>query len=448
MALNHRPAAQIHSSPTDKAGRREILPLIVLSIVIAVVASRIGKITIPVGPATISIFPMVWGLIIGALLSMQKIRPIPKLVQRTANALLGLFVLFLVARLSFNIGPELRTILQAGPALLLQEVGHFLGTIVLALPLAVALKMGPATIGATFSLDREPAFAMVNEKYGPDSDQYRGVLAMYVFGTLFGAVIISFLTSFVASLHIFDPGALAMGVGVGSGSMMAAGIASIIDIYPAAEATVTGLAAVSNLITTVGGVYVGVFVALPLADKFYHFLTRGKQQDAVVSTEDDETNRRLREQISANMRPVTVPLWVSLSIITALGLFTATIETGSWDINYVWGYLTMDVLVAGSMLLHKAFKPISTIIWVTTLGTAVSSPWSPISDQLQAWVGSVDYLSLCTVVLVMAGLSIGKDAPLLRQIGWKIVPVGLTAIVASFLFSIVIAEFSLGMWTL
>lgn len=448
MSITHRPRTGTAAAPIDRAGKRQILPLVVLSVLIAVVASIIGKVTIPVGPATISIFPMVWGLILGALISMQKVKPVPVFVQRTANALLGLFVLFLVARLSFNIGPELRTILQAGPALLLQEVGHFLGTIVLALPLAVALKMGPATIGATFSLDREPAFAMVNEKYGPDSDQYRGVLAMYVFGTLFGAVIISFLTSLVASLDIFDPGALAMGVGVGSGSMMAAGIASIVDIYPDAAATVSGLAAVSNLITTVGGVYVGVFIALPLADKFYHFLTRGKQADAVVSAEEGEANRALREKISANMRPVSVPLWASFAIINALGLFTATIETGGWDIKYLWGYLTMDALVALSMLLHKAFKPISTIIWVTTLGTAISSPWSPLTGVMHDWVGSVDYLSLCTVVLVMAGLSIGKDAPLLRQIGWKIIPVGVTAIVASFLFSVVIAEFSLGMWTL
>src|SRR3546814_6909006 len=52
-----------------------------------------------------------------------------------------------------------------------------------ALPISVLLRMGKATVGATFSLDREPSFAMVSEKYGPDSDQYRGVLAMYVFGT-------------------------------------------------------------------------------------------------------------------------------------------------------------------------------------------------------------------------------------------------------------------------
>jgi hypothetical protein len=54
-------------------------------------------------------------------------------------------------------------------------------------------------VGATFSLDREPAFTMVSEKYGTDSDQNRGVVAMYVFGTLFGAVYISLLASLLLS---------------------------------------------------------------------------------------------------------------------------------------------------------------------------------------------------------------------------------------------------------
>lgn len=433
----------------ERASWRELIPLICLGLVIAIVSELIGKIEIPAGPAMIAIYPMVWGLIIGAFVSMQPIVKMPVFVQRTANALVGLFVLLLVARLSFNIGPEMKTIVEAGPALLLQEVGHLLGTVALALPLAVALKMGTATIGATFSLDREPAFAMVNEKYGPDSDQYRGVLAMYVFGTLFGAITISFLTSAVASLDIFNPQALAMGVGVGSGSMMAAGVASIVDLYPDQENAVTGLAAVSNLITTVGGVYVGIYVALPLADKFYHFLTRGKDKGgaagAAAPAEGDE-NKDFREKVTKNLAPVHVPLWVSMTVITVIGLITASIAGEGWNTSYVWGYLIMDALILVSMLLHKITRVISAIIWVTTIGALISSPWSPIQKPIVDAVSSVNFLSIATVVLVFAGLSLGKDVPLLRKIGWKIIPVGLMAIFASFFLSVVIAEFTLGYW--
>ena len=43
------------------------------------------------------------------------------------------------------------------------------GSLLLALPLAVLLRMGPATVGATFSIDREPSFAMVTSRFGADS---------------------------------------------------------------------------------------------------------------------------------------------------------------------------------------------------------------------------------------------------------------------------------------
>ncbi|MDI3279596.1 DUF3100 domain-containing protein, partial [Arthrobacter sp. AL08] len=65
---------------------------------------------------------------------------------------------------------------------------------------------------------------------------------------------------------------------------------------------------------------------------------------------------------------------------------------------------------------------------------------------LTAVIKTVDFLSIATVMLTLAGLSLGKDIPLLKNIGWKIIPVGLVAITASFLLSTVIAEFALGLW--
>ena len=64
-----------------------------------------------------------------------------------------------------------RRLLDAGPALLLQELGHLFGTVLFSLPIAVALKMGRATVGACFSIDREGSFAIVGDKYGADSDE-------------------------------------------------------------------------------------------------------------------------------------------------------------------------------------------------------------------------------------------------------------------------------------
>lgn len=138
--------------------------LVAFAILLAAGAQLIGPLVIPIGIASVTLLPMIWGLLAGSVVSGQRFRPFPIDLQHAATSLMGVGVLVLGARLSFEIGPQLPVVLQAGPALLLQEVGHLLGTIALALPLAVLLKMGPATIGATFSIDRETSFAMVSER--------------------------------------------------------------------------------------------------------------------------------------------------------------------------------------------------------------------------------------------------------------------------------------------
>ncbi|MFF9347002.1 DUF3100 domain-containing protein [Streptomyces sp. NPDC014734] len=452
------------------AGARQTLPIAALALVIALVVQAVGQLDIDLGVGSVIVFPMVWGLILGLLVSVQKVRPLGIRLQKVASALVGVAVMLLVARLAFNIGPSLPTLVKAGPALLLQEIGHLLGTVAVALPLAVALRLGRATVGATFSLDREPSFAMVSEKYGPDSDQYRGVLAMYVFGTMFGAVFITLLTSLVSNWNIFDPLALAMGAGVGSGSMMAASSASIVAAYPGHEEAILGMAAVSNLITTILGVYVGIYVALPLADRFYRVLTRRRgtrtpetaTPDALSApggpsapdahsapdgtTGDADANRAFREEVAAASGEIRIPLGLSLGVLTVLGLGTASVAAGTigWDI--AGGYAVLLGLVLFGLFLAKVSRKISAIVWITTVGAYVSSPWFFASGTLNDLVGSVDFLSIATIMLTLAGLSLGKDLPLLRHIGWKIIPVGLVAITASFLLSVVIAEFTLGAW--
>lgn len=446
---------------TDKAGTRLTLPVAALAFVIALAVQFIGQAKIDLGIGAIIIFPMVWGLILGLLVSIQKFKPLGLDLQRVAAALVGVAVLLLVARLAFNIGPSLPSLIKAGPALLLQEVGHLLGTVVLALPLAVLLRMGKATVGATFSLDREPSFAMVSEKYGPDSDQYRGVLAMYVFGTLFGAIFITLLTSLVANWKIFDPLALAMGAGVGSGSMMAASAASIIAAYPGDQEAILGMAAISNLITTILGVYVGIYIALPMADRFYKLLTRNKetakvaagtapQERSAAELEQDgiqaEENRRFREEVAKSSAAMKLPLWLSLSVLTVLGVGTAAVAAKGLNLSILAGYGIMLALVLVSLLLARITRKVSAIVFITTIGAYISSPWFFGSGVLNEAVKAVDFLSIATVMLTLAGLSLGKDIPLLRNIGWKIIPVGLVAITASFLLSTVIAEFALGLW--
>ncbi len=107
-------------------GMRKAWPVAGLAFLIAVFCQVIGSLTLDLGIGKIVIFPMVWGIIIGALVSIQKLKPLGLDLQKTANALVGVAVLLLVARLAFNIGPSLRPP-QVGLSILLRFMPRRVG---------------------------------------------------------------------------------------------------------------------------------------------------------------------------------------------------------------------------------------------------------------------------------------------------------------------------------
>ena len=411
--------------------------LIGLMVVIASIAQIIGPLSIPIGDVSIMLLPMIWALLMGVLVSGQRIKPLPVDLQHTANAIMAIAVLVLCGRLALTLGQQIPEILRAGPALLLQEFGNVFGSLLLALPLAVLLRMGPATIGATFSIDREPSFAMVTSRFGADSPQYRGVLSMYVFGSIFGAIIVSIVASVVSSRNIFRWEALAMGSGVGSGSMMAAGIASVTAAHPEYSEQIAAFATTANLIATLGGVPLALWISLPLADRFYHFLTR-HQKNSVVA----EASGTISAMTQALQAPkVNLAPWATMAILSGAGLVTATIASKGFSFSMVFTYVIIMAMVALGLLAAGATKgKVPALIVVIVIGAYITSPWFPGASWVLETVASVDFLSVITLMLAIAGLSIGKDLPMLKQIGWKILPVGFVVITATFLASTVIAE--------
>lgn len=406
-------------------------PLVLLTLVLTLVAELIGPHTVRLGIGSVAVNPLVWGILLGGAVSFQRIRPLPARVQHYATHMVEVAVLVLGAYLAFLTGGNLKVLLHVGPALLLQEVGHLIGAVLLSLPIAVLLKMGRATVGACFSVDREGSFAIVADKYGPDSDEYRGVLSMYVFGTLVGALYVGLLASLLSGWHIFNPLALAMGAGVGSGSMMASGAASIAAGHPELKSQILAVASVSNLITTALGLYVGMYVALPLADRVYRLLTHTKK-----ITEPEPAAAVAPEAESSVDRP---SLLVSLPLVVVAMLISQVVFHKSFNPTMLLGFALMTAVVLVSLAL-KRWAKISPIIGLTTIGLVLSSPWSPVATALTSVLKPIEFLPLTTAVLVVAGLGLGKDRAMLRRIGWKIIPVGLISLTASFVLSAAIAQ--------
>lgn len=254
----------------------------VFALIIVIICEVIGTKKITLGPGVLLFLPMLYAMLIGAFVSLPKWKVLNLTEMNTAAKCLAVATLMLIAKLGVLMGPNLVKLAQSGLALSLQELGHFLGTIIFGLPLAIALGLGREAIGATYSIDREPNIAIIAEKYGLDSPEGRGTMAVYICGTLFGAVWLGFVAGFVASLNILHPYALAMGAGVGSGSMMAASSGAIAAAVPDMAKDILMYAGASNLLTSVLGVYFALFVSLPvtvfLYEKFSPLAARSRQK--------------------------------------------------------------------------------------------------------------------------------------------------------------------------
>lgn len=244
----------------------------VCALIIVVVCELIGTHKVPLGPGVLLFLPMLYAMVIGSFISWPRFNFIKLSEMNTSSTVLSLAALMLVTKLGVLIGPSLTKLAQSGLALSLQELGHFFGTVILGLPIAIVLGLGREAIGATFSIDREPNIAIIAEKFGLDSPEGRGVMSIYICGTLFGAVWVGLLAGYLAALKIFHPYALAMGAGVGSGSMMAAAAGAIKAVFPDYANEILMFAGASNLLTTIIGIYFALFVSLPVTEFLYKVL--------------------------------------------------------------------------------------------------------------------------------------------------------------------------------
>ncbi len=234
---------------------------------LVVVSELIGTRPFKFGIVSFSLLPMLFALVIGIILSQVKF--FSKETMETASPYISISVLLLIVKISSSIGPNIPAIIKAGPALILQEFGN-LGTIFLSLPVAVLVfKMGRAAVGTCFSISREPSLAIIADRYSLDSPEGTGVMGAYITGTLLGTVFNGIMVSLLISIGIFHPYSLAMAAGTGSSSMMAAALAPIVDAYPQMADQLQAYAATSQVLTSADGLYMSLFVALPLTNWMY-----------------------------------------------------------------------------------------------------------------------------------------------------------------------------------
>lgn len=245
--------------------------LYLLAFVFILIADSIGQIKIPVWKGTFILFPIFYAILMGICCGPNVLKIVKRKEVKAASKLVIVAICPFIVKLGINAGASIETVISAGPALLFQEIGN-LGTIFLALPVALLLGLKREAIGATHSINRESNLALVTDMFGPDSPETRGSLSIYIVGGMIGTIYFGFLASMSAATGIFHPFALGMASGVGAGIMMASATASLSAIYPAMADQISALASASETISGITGIYVAIFIGIPLTKKLYSVL--------------------------------------------------------------------------------------------------------------------------------------------------------------------------------
>ncbi|WP_125151942.1 DUF3100 domain-containing protein [Clostridium rectalis] len=240
----------------------------IIVLILVIISELIGVLKYNVGPGTIVLLPMLYALILGVLLTPKFLKVVNDKDMKDAGTLITISLMLLMARYGTMIGPTLPKIIKSSPALILQEFGN-IGTVFLGVPLAVFLGLKRETIGAAHSIAREPNIALISDVYGLDGEEGQGVMGVYICGTVFGTVFFGLLASFCAAYLPIHPYALAMASGVGSASMMTACVGSLSAMFPDMSDTLAAFGAASNMLSGLDGLYMSLWISLPLTEWLY-----------------------------------------------------------------------------------------------------------------------------------------------------------------------------------
>lgn len=416
---------------------------------VVLLAEIIGVVQFQVGPGKVLLQPMVWALLIAAAWGIASpYLPSPLRIslglQTFAGQLLNAGLILFIVKMGFTVGGALPAVKQAGWALLFQEFGHTFGTLALGLPLALLLGVKREAVGATFSIGREGNLVIIGEKYGMNSPEGRGVLAEYITGTVLGALFIALLAGFIASLHIFDPRSLAMGAGVGSGSMMAAAIGAINGQSPPEMVKdLTAIASAANLMTAVLGFYFALFLSLPACSWLYDKLEPVLGRFSKFKTGDMAPTVASATETHGGHGAFGFPDSLLAWIIVAIGVLIG--NTLTYHVPVMTSVIGLVIVLGVALLVHvlsSLLKKIPHIFVLVIVTTVLGVPGLlPFSNAMIASVDKLNFLAFTTPVLALAGFSVAKDVPIFKQLSWRIVVVSLTAAAGTFLGATLIAEF-------
>ena len=386
------------------------------------------------------LLPITYSIVLGIAIYLSKhFKWISDEEGKIAEEIMAILLGVIISKLAISSGESMYMIFNVGPALILQLLGDV--CTVIALPVALLLGFRREAIGMTSSICRDPNVAYIIDKYGVTSPESRGVLFIYIIGTIIGAIYMSFFASLCVSLLPLHPYAYAMATGVGSASMNAAGLVPLVNLYPSMGTQLEAFAGCSNVLSSSFGIYLFIFIALPLTEKLYSWLS-----PVLCKSNGFEINDDISQDKDDGDNPFGLKIDNLYNILSVLLVFSVIVAIGNVFCNHVpfvdslIGMLIIVAIAFIGLWLGEIIPVIPSIILICLIGMFLAIPGVPTADFVIHYASQIDLTTICAAFLVYVGIAMGKDWDEFKKIGWRGIITTLFVITGTYLGSAIIAH--------
>ena len=109
--------------------------------------------------------------------------------------------------------------------------------------------------------------------------------------------------------------------------------------------------------------------------------------------------------------------YFKILLLCCLAVLTTQLVNKKGDIDFgstVIGLLMVTVVCLAALLIGevKALKKIPPFAWASLISLVLTTPWCPLSELVLKYTGNVSTGQIGTVILVVAGVSIGTSVVL------------------------------------
>lgn len=102
--------------------------------------------------------------------------------------------------------------------------------------------------------------------------------------------------------------------------------------------------------------------------------------------------------------------------------------------------LLLIVTWVGMGVSHIIPIKLPNVFWISVVAMLSTSSLNPFASTFITVLGKINFMAIATTILAYAGLSIGKDLKLFKEISWQMVIVALVVYTGTFVFATSIAQ--------